>query len=173
MKLIDKNHLRFVDGYVVDKDNEIINLSGLASEVNEIVEIRQLVNFLVANKAAILGAGDPVVYRPEEEKAPRLTSGIKVETPLLDAEVKAATARAEEWLSVQNQSDIDNHLARYKRLASFFAEDYILTTPLPIPPARFKDDVLEWSEEDVIEIVKSYHDPENVKLRGLVTIDFS
>ncbi len=173
MKLIDKNDLRFIDGYVVDQDGEIINLSGLAHEVNEIVEIKHLVDFLVANKPAILGAGDPIVYRPEEEKAPRLTSGITIKTPLLDAEKTITTARAEEWLGVQNQSDIDNHLARYKRLARFFAEDYVITAPLQIAPARFKDNVLEWSEEDVIEIIKSYHDPENVKLRGLVTIDFS
>lgn len=173
MKLIDKNDLRFVDGFVVDEDNEIINLSGLAHEVNELVEIRNLVNFLVANKAAILGANDPVVYRPEEEKVPRLTSGIEVKTPLIDAEAKAAVARAEEWLNVQDKNDIDNHLARYKRLASFFAEDYVITVPLQIAPARFKDNVLEWFEEDVIEIIKSYHDPENVKLSGLVTIDFS
>ena len=174
MKLIDKHDLRFIDGYLLDQDGEVMNLNRLAEELNELVEVFELTTFLRANATAIDEASDPVVYRPARDEDPVFEYDKEIETPLIDEQVAKAEAMADEFLKLQGGKDITSHLRRYSHLAKWFEKDYILYNQGAADVVRqFKGDILTITPVDIIKIVEDAHDPEILRLRDQVQIDFS
>lgn len=172
MKLIKKSALQFVGGRLITSDGEVVSPARLVEEVNELAELRQLVDFIKANAAKIDSSREPVIFKVERPTAPAMTTSRVVATPLNDEAEAAAKARAEEFLDAQNVKDIDGHLARYSELAKFFAQDYIevvgnySTTPMLIDP-------LLLTKEQVVELIEEYREPDVFRLSKLVRIDFS
>lgn len=176
MKLINKKDLSLEHGYLLDKEGNIINLPALADEFNELVEVANLMAFLEKNKKDILASVvKPVVYRAVKDEPVQITYGTEPATPHKDKAMAEATAIAEEFLDVQSFKDVNQHLARYSQLAAWFNEDYLVYNPEPNRgmSVKFDGDILSYGEADVIAVVRKMHDPEFVKLRNLVTIDFS
>ena len=175
VKLINKTELVYRGGYLVDPGtDEIVAKNSLAQEINELVELRDLNEFLVANETAILAQNEGVVYSPVKHEGTKpITSGTEPETPLRDADVEKSKALAEEWLNVQTYKDVNTHLARYRSVAGWLKEELTVVVPAAHMPTKFNVDPFELVESDVIDIVEAYHSPTIAKLRGLVTIDFS
>ena len=56
MKIINKSDMRFVEGYLVDKDGNVLNEPTLVDNVNTIFEMAGLNKFVNANKNLIESA---------------------------------------------------------------------------------------------------------------------
>ena len=56
MKIINKSDMRFVEGYLVDKDGNVLNEPTLVDNVNTIFEMAGLNKFVNANKNLIEAA---------------------------------------------------------------------------------------------------------------------
>jgi hypothetical protein len=179
MKLITKNDLDLVDGVLVEAETgEVVAFNKLADEFNELIEIDNFNKFLIEKKDEIIatkGKVDIVTYHAVEKKEPTLVSDkrSKLETPVLDAELKTAEARAEEFLNIQSCQDINHTLHRYVQLAAWFETDYVTFKPTEARPLRFNGDILSLTKEDVVAMVEKMHDPEIMNLKSLVHIDFS
>lgn len=173
MKLTKKSELGYVDGYIVDPAGDILALSKLADEVNELVEMLEFIEFLKINASDIRFSSEPVVYKPVRDEAPVIKTDKTYPTPLLDEAMAQAEARAEEFLDSQMYKDADQHLLKYRNLARWFANEHIVVQHAETMPAKFKVNVLTWTQDDVTDIVESWFDPDITKLRGMVKIDFS
>jgi len=171
MELVPKSSLKFYDGFLLVGQEVYVN-DRLAREYNDIVKMADFICFLEQNADEIKAAAQPVVYRPEIEKKPVITSGRTVETPLLDEQMKFEEQRALEFLAKRNAEDVDTMLARLTELAKWFDRDYVLHRTTDIVPVQFKfmDNILELTKEKVVEIVERYHDPEIKKLRNMVDL---
>lgn len=175
MKLIKKSDLEYTAGYLTDaRTGEVVDLSHLAREYNELMDVRELLEFVETHKTEILNAGQPVVFTPAASPEPAvIKSGRTVSTPAKDEAELKAKAIAEEWLLVQNVADIDRHLARYRNLAKWFDTEVVPHKSTDSLPTRFNGDIRDLTEADVVAIVARFHDPEIVKLREAVQINFS
>lgn len=175
MRLIDKKDMSFKRGFLLDADGYTIKLNRLAEEVNELTEMKELNDFINENRIDIELSADVVVYKPtNRNQVPALRTNKTVRTPLLDKEIELAEAKALEFLNKQNVVDIDQHLARYRNLAQWFQnEDIIVADETPAPVVKFFSNILELTEQDVIETVEAWNDPEMVQLRNHVRFDFS
>jgi hypothetical protein len=172
MKLIDKKDILFMDGMLIDPDNQVIWMPDLQDEINEIADLAELISFVGANDLEIKAAvdGKPIKFTPAKKEAPRIVTGKTVPTPLNDEFNEKAQARAEEWLSAQQFSDVDAHLGRYSSIAKFLAKDYVLVSGQEYSHAAFKIDPLGLTEAFVIATVQAYHDPAVRKLINGVQI---
>ena len=56
MKIINKSDMRFVEGYLVDKDGNVLNEPTLVDNVNTIFEMADFNKFVNANKNLIEAA---------------------------------------------------------------------------------------------------------------------
>lgn len=176
MKMLDKNDIVFVNGHLVDPDGNIVNLPSLADEFNEVVEMAEFIEFVDANESAILNQTEAVVYTPtKHNERPVIKSGKTMATPLMDADKAVKVALAEEFLGTQLFRDVDNHLARYRNLAIWFANDNIIYGGDRASGhlAKFNDDILEWDEGNIVATVERWYDADFTKLRNQVKINFS
>lgn len=169
MKLVKKSALRQIGTRLVDNDDEVVSLPQVADQANEVFEIMDLITFIEKNRKTIEASGSkPVVYTPEQADKPRFGPLPEIETPLRDAEVEKQKNLALEFLAHQNNEDVNQHLARYDALAAFIANDHVELTDGHA--SEFKGEVLDLTEDDVIDAVKAFHDPDMAKLRKKLVI---
>jgi hypothetical protein len=175
VKLIMKKDLKVVDGFIVTTDGTVLSMPRLLDECNEIVDLGELISFVLANDAKITAAATsaPVEFEPASKSTPKLEVGTpKPSTPLIDEFTEAAKARAEEFLNVQQYGDVNAHLARYPAIATWLENDYVLAGDQELARlGQFKIDPFEITAASVIETVTLYHDPKVRKLIAGVVIN--
>lgn len=174
MKLINKGDLHFIDGYLVTHDGTVITACNkVADQYNELMEIRELNNFLKKNKDDILASTDKVVYRLEKTPVPAFEYEPEIKTPFRDRAMHEAEVMALEFLSMKNAEDVATHLARYDELAKWFAEDHILQPEhCETAPIRFSGNILDLEKQDVIDIIVEMFDPEISTLADMIVVGF-
>ena len=72
MKIINKSDMRFVEGYLVDKDGNVLNEPTLVDNVNTIFEMADFNKFVNANKTRIQAPASPRPPRSTRRR-PRLS----------------------------------------------------------------------------------------------------
>lgn len=172
MKLVNKVKLYMDDrGYLVNsQDDIVVNLPKLAQEANEIFGMIEIMDFVEANRSKLevetervkftsaLGNTKPVIGYTKE-----------VATPVMDEAKKHDEAIAAEFIEVQSTKIIASQLARYTALAEWFAHDDILVNDDRTERyADFLGDILELTEEDVVDVVERWNDRDLTKLRNRV-----
>ena len=173
MKIISKDKLAEIDGYlVIEETGDVVNPGAVVNEINELVDRHEFVTFLIKNKKEILSAKDPVEYNVEARQVPRLVYDEKVATPLLDEETEKREKIALEFIAAKVPEQIQADLDRLKGLAQWFEQDHVFYKHDAFLPQQMKGSLLELKKEDVIKIIKKYHDPEIRELAKKVRFNF-
>ena len=170
MNIINKKDLAMTAGFLVVKaTGQVLDLPHLAYEANEIGELRDLNEFVNTNRAKIeASASKPIEYRPARPAVPAFAQLEKPATPITDAEVEQAKAKALEFLDVRNVEDTNVHLARYTELAKWFDSDYVTDRDTPFAPNKFTVDILKLTAQEVIDTVVAFNEPEMIRLRNML-----
>jgi hypothetical protein len=174
MRLVEKKDLRFIDDMLVDNGGEVLGMPALAAQANEIFEVMDLMNFLKENRAAIEATEgvEPLVYNMPRKEEPTFAKLEVPATPLRDEETERKAAIATEWLEAQRVKDVNDNLLRYNELARWFSKEYIELEDGQYPPSWFKGNILELTEDDVVQTVKDFHDPDLARLRDMIEINY-
>lgn len=128
MKLIDKKDLVYSDGYLLDAEGEVMNVSALVEQANRIADLIELSVFVEENDVSF-GQDNLPEFKPASHE-PLFT--FVAETPMLDEELDRKITIMKE---IENQGyveDVKLELeANYSEIAEFVTDDKFLEPDCP------------------------------------------
>lgn len=146
-KMYSKSQLAFINGYVVDDDNNVVCLPDkVAEQLNELEEIFQ--------KAEYLKAQDPATPMPSldgfKRKSIRKTIEIEASTPTIDAKVAESMQIRDELRKLNNADTMNKTIGKYQEIFNFVQSDtfvegdkaVFIDTPTLGNPLNFNVDYL-------------------------------
>ena len=155
-KIYDKSELTIVEGRLVNKDNEIVNISPtIVRQANDLETLVQKAEYLKG--------------QPEEQKAPSLDGferktekkfpEFRCDTPIMDAKVEDAVEFMKELDGVKEVKVMNVMLERYHELVEFVKSDKVFDAPHDWTFTEMKFDtptlgnILEWPKSAVEEAI--------------------
>lgn len=168
MKIINKSDMRFVEGYLVDKDGNVINEPTLVDNANTIFEMADFNKFVNANKKRIEEADGKVEYIIPDVYPVTEVKVSKPKTPTLDAQAAEALKAWGEAESVGKADEANEMLEDFGCLIDFVESGIWLVQDRSQTPVRFKTDPLEMSIKEIVDAVTEYVD--NKELRNKIEV---
>ena len=167
MKVIAKKNLKFVDGYILDKEGTVVNSPELVTQCNQLLAMEELNLFVKENKEAIENSGKIITFHPVREASPFHVTD--PDTPEIDAQQARALAVFNELEAVDAVRTINNiMLKRFNTLAHFINDDNVLVTG-DITTEKFVGNPLEIDEAQLVSIVTDF--VETTELRNKIAIE--
>ena len=168
MKIINKSDMRFVEGYLVDKDGNVINEPILVDNANTIFEMADFNKFVNANKKRIEEAEGKVEYIIPDVYPVTEVKVSKPKTPTLDAQAAEALKAWGEAESVDKVDEANEMLEEFGCLIDFVESGIWLVQDRGQTPVRFKTDPLDMSIKEIVDAVTEYVD--NKELRNKIEV---
>ena len=164
MKIVSKSDMRFVEGYLVDKDGNVLNEPTLVDNANTIFEMADFNKFVNANKKRIEAAEGKVEYIIPDVHL----KVSKPKTPTLDAQAAEALKAWGEAESVDKVDEANEMLETFVCLIEFVESGIWLVQDRGQTPVRFKTDPLDMSIKEIIDAVTEYVN--NKELRNKIEV---
>lgn len=157
MKIVKKQNLEFVDGYLINKETgDVLNSRLLVEQYNELLKNQNLNAFLRENKKDIEAARGPLVYTVSNDEKQTITLTAP-ETPVTDKKTKEALAVWEEMNAVSRHERAVQVLERLNTLIEFVSQDYLLDGGAATM-TKFRGNILELTTEDITKIVEEFEE---------------
>lgn len=168
MKIINKSDMRFVEGYLVDKDGNVLNEPTLVDNANTIFEMADFNKFVNANKKRIEEAEGKVEYIIPDVYPVTEVKVSKPKTPTLDAQAVEALKTWSEAESLDKANEANEMLEEFGCLIEFVESGIWLVQDRGQTPVRFKTDPLDMSIKEIVDAVTEYVD--NKELRNKIEV---
>lgn len=127
MKVIKKENLEFVNGYLVDKEGNVYNDSRVVESAETFAKTVELLNFIKENEDAINMAGKTISF--DMPKKHKNSVGVECNTPALDAKVEEALKCIEELTCVANADRVNEFIeSKLQPLVDFVIDDQFVWT---------------------------------------------
>lgn len=166
MKVIEKKQLKFVDGYIVDGEGNVLNNPRLVDQYNAYCAVVDLNEFIAANRKDIEASQTNVVYTPAPSFKPAVVLP-KPKQPTFDKKQKEALALWNELESEDQVNSANQNLAEVNDLLTFIADSMVLLTG-EVTTDKFNGNVLELTQDEVVQAYLKYS--ENQELRDKLVI---
>jgi hypothetical protein len=124
-KMLKKDELEFINGYIVDKGTNEIVLpdSKVTRDLNNIEQAWQRAKYLAAQPK---GAAAPTLDGFEFKSTATLPKVDKPKTPVSDDRTAEAMAFMAEIELIEEADKVNGLVERYKELFEFVSEDYVV-----------------------------------------------
>lgn len=127
MKVIKKEKLEFVNGYLVDKKGNVYNDFRVVESVEEFAKAVELLDFIEKNEDAINMAGKTVSF--DMPKKHKNDVSIECSTPTLDAKTKEALKCMEELTGIANADRVNEFIeSKLQPLVDFVMNERFVWT---------------------------------------------
>lgn len=150
MKLINKNDMRFENGYLLDKKGNIINDGCLVREVNDFALAMRLAGFIKDNQAVLTTklATQMPKFKDKDEKIIAIP---EPSTECVDAQVNKTMAILDEMDDIKCHDEAQQFVDHFPVMCRFIKEESVPVNYDVAVAAKFDANPLELTEEIVIE----------------------
>jgi len=157
-KMYKKSELSVIEGRLVSKDNEVVNIpSGIIRQANDLETLVQKARYLKA--------------QPEEQPAPSLDGferktekGLRkfeADTPIMDGKVNEAIEFMKELEGTKEVQLMNEMLGRYDRLYEFVRSENVFEDSGAIDWTRYDNrldtptlgNILDWTPDTIVESI--------------------
>lgn len=160
MRIVKKESLQFIDGYIVDNDSNVVNQAELVRQFNELNEISKFNQFVLRNKRAIEQSGEQVEYDPSNSDEYMEIP----ETPLANERQAEQAAIEDEAQGVALVHDFNRIIGKFRNLLNFVSDENILITGTATTE-KFAQNPLELTEERLVSILKVSLETRELRLK--------
>lgn len=127
MKVIKKENLEFVNGYLVDKEGNAYNDLRIVQSAEVFAKTVELLDFIEKNEEAINMAGKTISF--DMPKKHKNDVSIKCSTPTLDAKAEEAMKCMEELTGIANADRVNEFIeSKLQPLVDFVMNDQFVWT---------------------------------------------
>ena len=155
MKVIKKENLEFVNGYLVDKEGNVYNDSRVVESAEIFAKTVELLDFIEENEDAINMVGKTISF--DMPKKHKNGVGVECNTPALDAKAEEVLKCMEELACVANADRVNEFIeSKLQPLVDFVVNDQFVWTEPFATTEEYWFDPTKITTEDLENFAKKF-----------------